>query len=127
MTDGYESSDVLVAFTLKTIANDSALNPRDRVLRDLYWIFQVGNSVARHVLEPLVVRALVSGCKMPRWKTLSERIEERMARKPGAAVFLTREFTHLRRRGPGATRWRRPAFDRNGFPFCVADRRAPLK
>jgi len=32
---------------------------------------------------------------MPRRKTLKEKIEERMARKPGDAVFLTREFAHL--------------------------------
>jgi hypothetical protein len=32
---------------------------------------------------------------MPRRKTMKEKIEERMARKPGDAVFLTREFAHL--------------------------------
>ncbi len=32
---------------------------------------------------------------MPRRKTLKEKIEERMARKPGDAVFLTREFARL--------------------------------
>jgi hypothetical protein len=32
---------------------------------------------------------------MPRRKTLKEKIEERMSRKPGDAVFLTREFAHL--------------------------------
>lgn len=32
---------------------------------------------------------------MPRRKTLKERIEERMARKPRDAVFLTREFADL--------------------------------
>jgi len=32
---------------------------------------------------------------MPRRKTLKEKIEERMARRAGDAVFLTREFAHL--------------------------------
>jgi hypothetical protein len=32
---------------------------------------------------------------MPRRKTLKEKIEERMTRKAGDAVFLTREFAHL--------------------------------
>jgi len=32
---------------------------------------------------------------MPRRKTLKDRIEERIARKPGDAVFLTREFASL--------------------------------
>ena len=32
---------------------------------------------------------------MPRRKTLKEKIEQRMARKAGDAVFLTREFAHL--------------------------------
>jgi hypothetical protein len=32
---------------------------------------------------------------MPRRKTLKDKIEERMARKAGDAVFLTREFAHL--------------------------------
>jgi hypothetical protein len=32
---------------------------------------------------------------MPKRKTLRDRIEERMARRPGEDVFLTREFTDL--------------------------------
>jgi hypothetical protein len=32
---------------------------------------------------------------MPRRKTLRDKIEERMTRKPGDAVFLTREFAGL--------------------------------
>jgi hypothetical protein len=32
---------------------------------------------------------------MPRRKTLRERIEDRIARRPGDAVFLTREFSNL--------------------------------
>ena len=32
---------------------------------------------------------------MPRRKTLRDKIEQRMARKPGDAVFLTREFADL--------------------------------
>jgi hypothetical protein len=32
---------------------------------------------------------------MPRRRTLRERIEERIARRPGDSVFLTREFTNL--------------------------------
>jgi hypothetical protein len=32
---------------------------------------------------------------MPRHKTLKKKIEERMARRAGDAVFLTREFAHL--------------------------------
>lgn len=59
--DGSMPMPVLVAFSLSTISNEQALSPRDRVLRDLYWVYQAANSTGRRALEPLVVKALVDG------------------------------------------------------------------
>jgi hypothetical protein len=59
--DGSSPMPVLVAFSFRTIANESVLRPSDRVLRDLYWIHQVANSSGRRTLEPLVVKAMAHG------------------------------------------------------------------
>jgi hypothetical protein len=52
---------VLAAFGLSTARDESTLSPRDRVLRDLYWLHQAANSPGRQALEPLVVTALTDG------------------------------------------------------------------
>lgn len=59
--DASTAMPVLVAFSLLTLADEAALMPRDRLLRDLYWAFQVGNNMGRRTLEPLVVRSLTAG------------------------------------------------------------------
>jgi hypothetical protein len=52
---------VLLAFNLLTAADGSALSPRDRLGRDLYWVYQAASSMGRRVLEPRVVGALADG------------------------------------------------------------------
>ncbi|MEZ5850424.1 MAG: ATP-binding protein [Hyphomicrobiaceae bacterium] len=52
---------ILTAFSLKTIADDKALSHAERFSRDLYWLYQAANSLARRALEPLVVKAVADG------------------------------------------------------------------
>ena len=59
--DGSMPMPVLVAFSLRTITNEQVQSPRDRVLRDLYWVYQAANSTGRRALEPLIVKALADG------------------------------------------------------------------
>jgi hypothetical protein len=55
------SMPAVVAFSLTTIKAEQELCPRDRVLRDLYWLYQAANGMGRRALEPLVVNALCEG------------------------------------------------------------------
>jgi hypothetical protein len=52
---------VLVAFSLMTLNDEAVLTPLDRLKRDVYWVFQVGNNMARRALEPLVIESLATG------------------------------------------------------------------
>jgi tetratricopeptide (TPR) repeat protein len=59
--DPSEPMAVLVAHGLSTLADEPGLMPRDRLLRDLYFVSQVGNHMSRRALEPLIVQRLASG------------------------------------------------------------------
>ena len=59
--DGSMPMPMLVSSSLKTFADAPTLSPRDRVLRDLYWLYQVANSIGRRALEPVAVKALADG------------------------------------------------------------------
>jgi hypothetical protein len=59
--DGSMPMCVLVAFTLMSITDGPALTPRDRALRDLYWVCQTATSSGRRALEPVVVKAMADG------------------------------------------------------------------
>lgn len=58
---GSNSMPILVASSLGTVNDDATLSLEDRIRRDLFWIYQVANSLGRHTLEPLVVKALATG------------------------------------------------------------------
>ena len=47
--DGSMAMPMLVASSLITIGQDAELSPRDRVHRDLYWLYQAANSMGRRV------------------------------------------------------------------------------
>src|SRR3954447_20743434 len=49
----------------------------------------------RRVLAYIGCRVFVRGARMPRPPTLRQKIEQRIARKKGEDVFLTREFKKL--------------------------------
>lgn len=55
------SMPAVIAFSLTTIKTEQELCPRDRVLRDLYWLYQAANGMGRRALEPVVVNALCEG------------------------------------------------------------------
>lgn len=59
--DGSKPMAVLVATSLRKFGDEPALGLRDRVQRDLYWIYQAANSPGRRALEPAVVRAIADG------------------------------------------------------------------
>jgi tetratricopeptide (TPR) repeat protein len=52
---------VVVGFSLMTLNDEAALTPLERLKRDAYWVFQVGNNMGRRALEPLVIEYLVTG------------------------------------------------------------------
>ena len=58
---GTAEMPILTAFSLRTVADDEALSHADRISRDLYWLYQAANSLARRALEPLVVKAVADG------------------------------------------------------------------
>lgn len=58
---GSNSMPMLVAFSLSTINDDATLSLEHRMRRDLFWVYQAANSLGRHTLEPLVVKALATG------------------------------------------------------------------
>lgn len=55
------SMAAVIAFSLTTLRAEYELVPRDRVLRDLYWLYQAANGIGRRALEPAVVKALCAG------------------------------------------------------------------
>ena len=54
---------IMAAYGLASIADEAKLGLEDRIRRDLYWIYQVANSLGRHVLEPLLVEHLAAGSR----------------------------------------------------------------
>ena len=85
--DGSMPMSVQVAFSLITVTQDAGLSPRDRVLRDLYWLHQAANSTGRRTLEPVIVKALAEG-----WRHVLEHqrfaLSMPMRSAPGIAAAI---------------------------------------
>ena len=85
--DGSMPMSVQVAFNLITVTQDAGLSPRDRVLRDLYWLHQAANSTGRRTLEPVIVKALAEG-----WRHVLEHqrfaLSMPMRSAPGIAAAI---------------------------------------
>jgi hypothetical protein len=85
---------ILTAFNLLTVADGSMLSPRDRVGRDLYWLYQTGNSMGRRVLEPMVVRALADG-----WRYVLDRQTFMLSMPARSAPAIEAAIKEVERRG----------------------------